>query len=218
MVINITIVILSLLWICRCVLKDSFANYGGAIKSGSEATFLISDSLFEDNEAGFAGGALNIESSARSDLVNVIFRRNRSQRGGSIVLGNSELSITHSDFHWSVGLYGGCVYAEDFSRIVVESSTFSDSHGLLGGVMYLMMSDANFTSSTFVHNSGVDGRMLSFFDSQYASFTGDASSGGVFSVTLSHLLLDNCLAVNNVAQYGKMTVPDCCLFLHVLFL
>lgn len=184
--------------------ENSAANYGGAIKSGSESTFYISDSMFINNEANFAGGAVNIESSAHSDLVNVIFQINKSQRGGSIVLGNSELSITGSTFLHSVSLYGGCIYAEDFSRITVLDSTFEGSRSLLGGVMYLIMSDANFTASEFEYNSGMDGDVLSAFNSQYASFTGDASSGGVFAATLGHLKIDNCRASNNQAQFGEL--------------
>lgn len=132
-----------------------------------------------NNEARFAGGAINVESSAHSDFVNVIFKRNKSQRGGSMVLGNSELSITGCDFWNSASLYGGCVYAEDFSRITVKDSNFMESRSLLGGVMYVVMSDANFTSCVFERNSGMDGDILGAFNSQYASFTGEASTGMV---------------------------------------
>jgi hypothetical protein len=146
---------------------------------------------------------MNVESSAHSDVINVIFRENKSQRGGSLVLGNSELSISGCKFSRSVSLYGGCIYAEDFSRVNVQDSEFMHSTSLLGGVMYLIMGEANFTSTLFESNSGLDSAKLSNFNSQYASFTGEASTGGVFTTTLGHLTLHNCVAMHNGAQYGK---------------
>lgn len=200
----------------RCLLRDSSANYGGAMKSGSESIFLITDSTLDSNEASFAGGAINVQSSAHSDLVGVTFLRNKSQRGGAVLLGNSELTISGSTFSRSASLYGGCVYAEDFSRVAVYDTEFKYSSTLLGGVMYVIMSDAHFTESTFKGNSGTEGESLSHFDSEYASFTGDASTGGAFTATLGHLVLHNCLAVNNNAQYGKMKTLSCIVLCTVL--
>ena len=119
------------------------------------------------------------------------------------MLGNAELGITGSKFTSSLSLYGGCIYAEDFSTVLVESSDFTDSFSLLGGIMFIVMSEANFTECFFGNNNGADPDTLSGFNTKFIAFTQEASSGGVFTATLAHITMFKCISVSNSAHSGK---------------
>ena len=181
---------------------NSTALYGGGIDSGSDSIFIILNSVFRSNVAEIAGGSITMESSAHSDLMGSTFERCRSQRGGAIVVGNSELAVKDTDFRACLSLYGGNIFAEDFSLLDIANCTFKGSTSLLGSAVYLIMSDANFTFCTLASNTGMSGELLQTFNSQYASFTGEESVGGAIAATLAHLKFQSCLIYDNSAQYG----------------
>jgi predicted outer membrane repeat protein len=190
--------------LCSCVFMRCSGNYGGALKCSSESTLDLLDSTFSDNEATFAGGAISVESSLHVQLTSVIFLRNRSQRGGAVVLGNAMLTMSSCHCTHSLSLYGGCIYAEDFSLLTANDCSFTDSTSLLGGVMYLVMGEANFTECLFARNSGLDSQSeLTDLDPVYSGFTGEASTGGAFTSTLAKLRIDRCSARDNSAQQGE---------------
>jgi hypothetical protein len=144
-----------------------------------------------------------VQSSAHSDVLDCHFSGNRGQRGGDLVIRNSKVSIRRSTFKQSSSLYGGSIYAEDFSQLDILQSDFRESWAMLGGAMYLIMSELNCSQTKFSRNSGLNSDQLTDSKTHFASFTGEASAGGVIAATLTSIKLVDCVAVSNSAHFGK---------------
>eukprot|EP00210_Caulerpa_lentillifera_P007389 g7062.t1 len=74
----------------RCLFRNNSAAFGGAIHTVTQlATKLnIENSLFEDNFANLAGGALLMRNTIQAKIRNVRFVRNRAISGGGMMLTN----------------------------------------------------------------------------------------------------------------------------------
>ena len=149
--------------------RNLVKNGGGAIYySGKE--LVITASLFKENSASFAGGAILIGSSnENSDISNCTFSQNNANQGhsgvgGAISYSGKELSIKTSLFNGNTALFsGGAIYTSRYSeqhvtvRCDISSCSFERNLAKRrdGGAIYYSGKDLFITASLFYGNSAL---------------------------------------------------------------
>ncbi len=122
-----------------------------------------------------------------SDSVHInglVFKKGFTTIGNNtapITLLGSETRLTNCIITNNCGIYGGAVYAENVTFF--ENCTFSRNEGLLGGAVFTNFGRSAFESCLFEFNHSV------------------LSGGAVYANKPSLVILENCIAHNNVSQY-----------------
>lgn len=189
---------------------NSNTNYlGSGIFSTDELN--VSNSYFENNVAGYRGGAILVN--GVGNINNCTFVNNTAHKSGGAISG-SVINVNNSNFVGNGAYkYGGAIFA---TNATVINSNFTDNHGVND------TSIVTITNNT-IKNSKIDGNVLNLnltevtfanysslikFSNGYygyciepASFTG----GSGFAIDdLSHLT--NSLTGEDVSEYLKIFV------------
>ena len=136
----------------------TFGRDGGAIYA--DGSYIeISDSVLDDN-AGYYGGAISLQSASALVVDAVTFSSNSAQFGAAISLeDSSSADITGSTFEdglVSVSGYGkgGAIYSYDQAEVTIDTSSFTDNDSAtFGGAISmetggsLVISDSSFDSN-----------------------------------------------------------------------
>ena len=156
---------------------------GGALNVVLSSTVSIASSKFVYNEAHDAGAILVRNSTLHVTQSN--FSCNTAKNlGGVVVASDSLISIENTGFSRNTAGYGGVMLLEDNSFIMIDDSTFINNRALYsGGVIYgFKQSSLNITRSIFTSNSLVQSLMVE-------SCTYTPSSGSIPSaLSATHLL------------------------------
>ena len=108
---------------------------GGAISSGGRSNITVQESLFKENTATYAGGAIHMQKT-RGSFVNCTFEKN-SLKG----LSDKDLS-------------GGAIYSTDCLNITVQQSLFKENTATyIGGAIHMQKTRGSFANCTFERNS-----------------------------------------------------------------
>ena len=108
---------------------------GGAISSGDRSNITVQQSLFNENTATYASGAIHMEKS-RGSFVNCTFER------------NSAKGLPHKK------TAGGAISSGDRSNITVRHSLFKENTATYrGGAIDMQTSRGSFVNCTFERNS-----------------------------------------------------------------
>ena len=108
----------------------------------------VRDSEFSDNQAGFAGGAADIDS-ARSTFINTRFTGNKADsQGGGIRAQSTTLMIEDSTFlkNTSTTSRGGALYLEHVNVSVLRGQFYQNHADYHGGAIYINNPVTNGTS------------------------------------------------------------------------
>lgn len=176
---------------CEFTGNQAFTDGGALLLSGTNATFAISDSLFEDNHADYGGGISN----------------------------HSTVTITNSTFkHNIVTSYGGGLLLNpsvpDEQKAVVQGSTFTNNQaGGHGGGIYSFAGPLILTNSTFYSNTATSqGGALAIWSDGYltATHTTISNNGGanaLYTVFSSHNKLRNSIIANSTGENCNYDAP-----------
>ena len=151
-----------------------------------------------------------------------------SQLGGAILVLSSFIVIEKSIFKENEAQYGGAIYADQDSRIVINDCTFHRNRavGLLfdskiesscGGALFVKNSkvdiyNSNFTNNSLIASSGcyANGGVLFAFNSQISAFqsdfnnntivTGNGTGGVIYASNLTSVTIRQCTFRSNEAH------------------
>jgi len=145
---------------------------GGAIRIlGTGGTHVISDSLFEGNQAS-NGGAISVEGSASSfSIDNSEFTSNSATSyGGAIVIANQSIALTptikNSFFEYNKADFGGALYVGNEKITISKTLFLANSATSEGGAIGSIAKSTNtmtISNSNFTQNSAVQGAALMAF-------------------------------------------------------
>jgi predicted outer membrane repeat protein len=173
-----------------CTFDDNQSTFGsgGALAFDVIAAgFLveISDSRFEDNEAGQDGGAVSAEGADLVAVTDTDFVRNRapSGSGGALFLDASEdQRFLRSRFHANLADDAGGAVAEEQSTGTseFENCIFTENIGGNGGAIYRKNASiqADIVNNTFAGNDGESLGAHVFIDGATVSFTNNIAWDG----------------------------------------
>ncbi|WP_430460792.1 putative Ig domain-containing protein [Thalassolituus sp. LLYu03] len=197
--------------------NNAAKNYGGAIYQGSLATFVVEDSVFENNSVTAASSEYGTGASAEA-------------HGGALVLDRStEISISGTRFEGNdAQSAGGAVYIGRSGRngdVTIEDSTFdSNTTTVNSGVSSLAYGGAIYTDATVDNPYTLALRRSTFSNNQSAGVAGviyalgagvgleiesstfDGNSGATFSGGLFLAGLDGA-SIRHTTATGNST-PD----------
>lgn len=89
-----------------------------------------------DKKIQSMGGAVYIDTSGVSNVINCNFSDGNASVGGAIQnYGNTTLNITESTFHNNTAGYGGAIYSDNLGSLNIYRSIFSENHGGAGGAI-----------------------------------------------------------------------------------
>lgn len=196
--------------------------YGGAIYQITNSSTTISDTLFQENNSGLGGGAIqNVVSNIH--LHNCQFRDNQAaNQGGALVNDRSEAAIDACDFIGNTANdYGGAIYNLD-SNPAITAAVFSwnraagvaiDSNG---GALYNAKDDGDGSSpiirdSIFEYNvADFGGAMLSreakdltIVNSIFRYNKANNSAGAIYDIDGTNATIAYCRFFANTAISGS---------------
>lgn len=201
------------------------SGYGGAIYGSTGSTNTISNSLFEENQAGESGGA--IYNSHLMTITRSIIRDNEAYGGGGI--GNSGTLLirdSHISFNDATGVGGAGGGISHFnqsttpSRLTILNSTLDNNSATKqGGAIWVSgeVATLELTNSTVYSNTSLDfGGGGIYVTSADATLTNVTLSDNTSLVTTGGsvenspnlpgtILLRNTLIVNGGCEGGGMT-------------
>lgn len=179
---------------------------GAGIRTASNTTLVVENSLFQNNSANGAGGgaifagyrSINTvtgtqfigNSSAGNDALG------KSERGGGAIAVKSEsqLTVTGSEFANNTGINGGAINTVS-SALKVESSLFKNNDTTSGGAV---------TSKTMgyggaIYTDGANGKTIEIESSRFEGNRGAGQGGGLFLFAYSpdKVIVDDSTIINN---------------------
>ena len=96
-----------------------------------------------------------------------------------LVVTDSIVKVTNTEFYYNTGHNGGVLYAEQSSNVSFYKCSFSDNTANEGGVLFTDNADIHVIASNFTRNS--------------------ATNGGVFQIS-GYLFMAHCMMANNTAE------------------
>lgn len=167
--------------------EETHKKHGGGMNNLNEVTATIRNSVFRNNKAFIAGGAIANSNNSAPLIENCIFEKNTAFRGGAIANSMSSPKIISSVFRnnsTNEG-FGGAMLNNEESNTVIEDSIFENNTSNDGGAMVnLEFSHTKIIRSVFRNNT--------------ASRSGGAISAGYSSDTQ----ITNSLFESNSGQMG----------------
>lgn len=132
---------------------------GGALRVQAGGTAHVFGVWFEDNDAGFAGGA--IDNAGTLAVEKSTFDGNSAPFAGGAIFndGSGTVYVVDSLFADNEAALGGAFY-QDGDDVAFETSTFSANDASLGGAIYGKSSDISVDFSTFRNNDGSTGSAI----------------------------------------------------------
>ena len=205
--------------------KSNIATTAGAALAWMNATHIsINKYNFEDNVAGFSGGAIYVgHGSGNCEIYNSTFKNNRvtnntDGHGGAIEWYAKEGIVSNSNFTKNTAYIGGAIYVgSDSGNITVIKSNFTENSATVnGGAISLDASSVTINESNFYNNTAQNGGAMyvggvgltnkiisSNFEGNVASNkdTHDGRGGAIDWVASSGTLY-NTNFTRNYADYG----------------
>lgn len=170
---------------------DSFAAGGALHVIGS--TVHVSESRFEDNEAGYVGGAVYVlgvwgQTEAELSISNSTFDGNQARRAAGGPSPPTE---------------GGAFHAEDNARAVIDSSRFLYNSADTGGGVNLYRAVVEIRNSVFRGNQAVGSGSANGFGGAISAISNDGSPIRTASLTVEDsFILGRDGSVTTVGQAG----------------
>ncbi len=163
--------------------EDNEAGYGGGAFFAGTAT--VSGAVFEDNEAVWGGGGAYLESGVVS-ISGAVFRDNASSMildgGGGAIFTEGTLRLYDSVVEGNESTSRGGAILADQSSIELYNSIFANNYASMkGGAIYNDYGYSTVVNCTFVDNDGHDGGAM-YLDDGFAT-------------------IDNTVFASNVADY-----------------
>lgn len=120
-------------FIDRCRIRDNDADFGGGIFLGNADTFVITNSLFEQNSTDFDGGAMKVGSESLT-ITNCTFLNNDAARstGGIFLNGISSATINNCVFWGNTDTTGFPTTSQLFPSIDFCVAYSCIQHGVSG--------------------------------------------------------------------------------------
>ena len=165
---------------------------GGAIAAVNSSVVTIEESEFIGNESTSSGGALSLDSSSTYTITGSRFEGNKANwNGGAIYHKGSSVLIDGCEFISNEARYGngGATYADGWTSMSYENSTFIGNIAELGGAIY---SYSKFTGYGYLINN-------TFSGNEAKDLVGDV----INSYWNSNLTLLNCTVVGNNTEGGR---------------
>ncbi|WP_405307154.1 Ig-like domain repeat protein [Methanobrevibacter sp.] len=207
--------------------EENHAKYGGAITTHN-ATLILENATFIDNQATEIGGAINGAQSTQiinncRFLANAIYSGSGGDRMGGAIYAeqfdeDNEIVITNTEFLANnVYNYGGAVYIKDQAKVpkvLIEDSKFSkNSAGTGGGAIFCGIANVTIRNTEFNENHGSDGGAVNAGPStliEDCNFTGNTAwgdyGGAIYVRDLggenANATVKNCNFLNNSAEVG----------------
>ncbi|MCS7255874.1 MAG: choice-of-anchor Q domain-containing protein, partial [Thermomicrobium sp.] len=185
-------------------------NWGGAVLASQTGHLDIVDSVFVENQADLAGGAITADSSTvRVNIWNSTFIDNVSYLGGGAIFsfGADPFNVFNSRFVGNQSLHsdGGAIDVE-YGPLFVMGSTFEENQASdYGGAVYLDYSaSASFGTSTFVGNVAKGGGAIysyGDFEVLNSTFSGNSTTSPMSGSAIY-------LAQNASARLSFVTFAD----------
>ena len=166
---------------------------GGAIAAVNSSVVTIEESEFIGNESTSRyGGAISAESSSSYTIIGSKLEGNKANRGGGAIYHKgSSVLIDGCEFISNEARYGngGATYADGWTSMSYENSTFIGNIAELGGAIY---SYSKFTGYGYLINN-------TFSGNEAKDLVGDV----INSYWNSNLTLLNCTVVGNNTEGGR---------------
>ena len=178
---------------------NNSAAYGGGVMITSDSSFNITSSTFTNNSAAIGGVIKTYYSSL--NITNSTFTNNSAAIGGVMGTSDSSFIITSSTFTNNSAADSGGI-------METYSSTFTNNAANHGGIMLNFTSDSSFiTSSNFTNSVGYGGVMFildSSFNITSSTFTNNSAAyfGGVMDISDSSFNISSSNFTNNSAVYN----------------
>jgi len=184
------------------------------IDDPADARLLIEDTLFDDNDAGDAGGAVFTDDTP-AVIRRCTFTGNTGLVGGALALLNGPGDVEDCVFDGNTAAtHGGALHLSGFGPYTVTGSRFQDNLGKkLGGAALVEVSfRTEFTGCAFLGNraeyegGGIHARISGFAvdDCLFAGNTAGGDGGGGISVLdLDEGAVSKCTFIENSAPGGR---------------
>ena len=188
----------------------NYCDQGGCLNA-QNSMITLDHCEFNQNEAGYEGGAIYTYWNQSCDITQCTFDQNTSGSGGAIAINKlSPLTISQSTFTQNAATdWGGAIEVRDSSTFLGDHLLFSNNDAYGGGSIDLDDSDISLHFCRFITNTAEGGAALyayqgrgiiaqSVFDSNNAIQLGGASCfvGG------SNMMLENNVYFNNTSDLG----------------
>ncbi|NCS44242.1 MAG: cadherin [Microcystis aeruginosa BS11-05] len=191
-------------------------NNGGGIFI-NDGTPILSNLIFDNNNASNYGGGLFNTGASNPTLTNVTFRNNNAANGGGIFnTGSSNPTLTNATFTSNnASSQGGAIYNESSSNPTLNTATFTNNTATnYGGAIFNTNSSPILNNATFTNNrtttSGSGGGALYNGSSNptlnQVSFQQNSSTygGAIFNSSSSPILTDVTFGSNSATNGGAI--------------
>jgi len=201
---------------------------GGGMFNAVNSTTTFSNSVLENNQAGWGGGAY-VQYSTLSIENGSTVNQNTASSGGGLYASSSTVSIASSTFSANtVYSSGGALYVYMNSQVSIADSTLADNTATMsGGALYSSYGSGgqiDITSSTLTNNQAETGAGVYLENDSRLTLTGTSvtgntatgSGGGVFVESSSFTVNEASAITGNNAysgggidsRYGQVSITD----------
>ncbi|AKE63695.1 Alkaline phosphatase [Microcystis aeruginosa NIES-2549] len=192
-------------------------NNGGGIFI-NDGTPVLSNLIFDNNNASANGGGLFNTGASNPTLTNVTFRNNNAANGGGIFnTGSSNPTLTNATFTSNnASSQGGAIY-NNSSNPTLNTATFTNNTATnSGGAIFNTSSNPTLNNVTFTNNrttasSGGGGALYNGSSSNptlnQVSFqqNSSANGGAIFNTSSSPILTDVTFGSNSATNGGAIS-------------
>jgi predicted outer membrane repeat protein len=201
--------------------NTAFKGAAMSIETSPDIQFNIVNSVFEDNIATSAAGAVVISSQSVVTFTNSIFRRNSATTGGSFqAASSSNVTLDNCLFYDNNAASGGALVSTDSATIYSKNSQFYQNSAILsGGAIYqdaygtIFMTDSQITNNNARNGGGyaVSDSATECLHLTRVIFEGNSAvlgGGAIYFVGVPsgcdyENYCDNCGFNNNTALFGN---------------
>ena len=127
---------------------------GGAIKMLDNASVVVNDSRFINNQAKSGGAIAVLGQNGKLTIIRSRFEQNVAQeQGGAIDMRSGTTIIHNSSFVDNSGVFGGAIEVGPGDELRVTNSTFSGNRASSwGGALAIAINDVTLTHLTMINN------------------------------------------------------------------
>ena len=200
-----------------------YRNYayvsGGSVAAG-ESSLMIHNTMFENNIAGYNGGAISTAVYCSTIIEDSLFTNNSAQNkavahGGSLYVHlGSTVNISRVNLFQNEAQFGGAIFAADFSQIILSNSSLE---GNKGSAIYSVNNISLQINDSWLYNNSAPKGGAVFVESYSMlnvtntvfKYNNAITSGGAVHVNLiSAVSLYNCSFTGNSAFQGGAVVTS----------
>lgn len=169
---------------------SAFPGSGGAIYNDG-STLEVNNSILQNNQASFHGGAIFNIRNANSQINGSMIRENSAPRGGGIfVYHGGLLSINDSEISNNIAsVQGGGISLEYGAELIIKNSMINSNHSSRHG-------------GGIFKDGGADRLPTTITGTTFLGNTADWSGGGIFIWRTPLAILDSQFIDNRAEEYG----------------